>query len=237
MKKKVLLMGASGLIGPYLSPGLEEEYDLHLADIAPHPDGKDIVETDMTSFQQVLVAARGMDALINCTVNRSDPVASFHVNTRGAWNVMKAAVELGIKKVIYTGPQYVRRTYDHYFDIDDVPRTPGTGHYTLTKMLGAEICAIYARAHDIQVISFVFNGLGEAPTQRQEPGDYPPFTVVWEDLQLACRLALEVKSVPDNFQEFNMLSYQGHGKYTLDKAQRLLGFEPTRDWTEYFARR
>ena len=236
MKKKVLLLGASGLIGPYLSPGLEEAYDLRLADIARHPQDKPIVETDVTSFEQVLAAARGMDALINCTVNRNDPEASFHVNTRGAWNVMKAAAELGIKKVVYTGPQYVQRTYDHYFDLDDVPRTAGTGHYCLTKMLGAEICALYARTYGIQTVSFVFNGLGEAPSQSDEPGDYPPFTVIWEDLQLACRLALEVESVPDNFQEFNMLSYEGHGKYTVEKARRLLGFEPTRDWTEYFAR-
>ena len=66
--------------------------------------------------------------------------------------------------------------------------------------------------------------------------DFPPFTVVWEDLQSACRLALEIEEVPDGFQEFNMLSWEGHGKYNVDKARRLLGFEPTENWGRYFAR-
>ena len=65
---------------------------------------------------------------------------------------------------------------------------------------------------------------------------FPPFTIVWEDLQLACRLALDIESVPDNFQDFNMLSYEGHGKYSVEKARQILGFEPTEKWESYFKR-
>ena len=65
----------------------------------------------------------------------------------------------------------------------------------------------------------------------------PVATIVWEDLQLACRLALEIESIPDCYQEFNMLSYEGHEKYSMDKARRILGFEATEDWSGYFARR
>ena len=58
---------------------------------------------------------------------------------------MQAAVEHGIKKVIHTGPQFVRRTYDHDFDIADVPPVLTTGYYCLTKGLGErdlpDVCA------------------------------------------------------------------------------------------------
>jgi nucleoside-diphosphate-sugar epimerase len=236
MKKKVLVLGASGLIGPNLTSGLEPYYDLLLTDIAPHPDGKAITACDITSFEQVRQAAQGMDAIINATVNRSHPDHSFHVNTKGARNVMQAAAELGIKKVIHTGPQFVRGTYDHDFNVVDVPRLGGINYYVLTKMLASEICQIYARTHGIQTVSFVFNGLGPRPTEKVTQTDFPPFTVVWEDLQLACRLALELESVPDDFQEFNMLSYVGHGKYSIEKAKRILGFEPTQQWERYFER-
>jgi len=47
---------------------------------------------------------------------------------------------------------------------------------------------------------------------------------------------LEVPSVPDNFQLFNLLSYTGPGKYNTDKARRLLGFESIRDWDELYRR-
>jgi len=236
MKKKVLFLGASGLVGPFVTPGLESYCDLSLADVKAHPDGKAVSNVDITSFEQVREAARGMDAIMNFTVNRSHTDLSFHVNTRGAWNVMKAAAELGIKKVIHTAPQYIRGTYDHEFDIVDVPRATGTNHYCLTKMLGSEICGIYARTYEIQTICFIFNGLAARPTEETEGGNFQPFTVIWEDLQLACRLALDIDSVPDYYQEFNMLSYEGHGKYSVDKARRILGFEPTEKWESYFER-
>lgn len=236
MKKKVLVLGAAGLIGPNLTPGLENDYDLLLADIKPHPEGKPIIPCDITDVEQVHQLATGMDAIINCTVNRDHPDLSFHVNTQGAWNVMRTAATHNIKKVVHTGPQFVRRAYDHDFDIVDVPRPTGINHYVLTKMLASEICQIYARNHGIQTISFVFNGLGPRPTKNATESDFPPFTIIWEDLQLACRLALDIESIPDDFQEFNMLSYPGHGKYSIEKAKRILGFSPTEQWERYFTR-
>ncbi len=236
MKKKVLVLGACGNIGPFLTPGLESHYDLTLTDIKAHPDGKEVSEVDVSSFEQVREAARGMDAIVNITVLRDHPERSFQVNTRGAWNVMKAAAELGIKKVVHTAPQYIRRAYDHEFDIADVPRATGTGYYCLTKMLGSEICDIYARIYQIHTVCFVFNGLAARPTQIAEAGDFPPFTLIWEDLHLACRLAIDIDAVPDYYQEFNMLSYEGHGKYNVDKARRILGFEPSEKWERYYAR-
>jgi nucleoside-diphosphate-sugar epimerase len=236
MKKKVLLLGASGQIAPHLLPGLEPYYHLRLGDIKPHPDGKPIFTVDVTSYQQVKAAACGMDAIMNFTVVRGDPVRSFQVSTLGAWHVMKAAAELGVKKIIHTGPQSIRSDYDPYFDIFDVPKVPGFGYYGLTKMLGSEICRIYARAYNIQTICFLFNGLGPSPKEKFVKRDFPPFTIVWEDLQHACRLALEIESVPDNFQEFNMLSYEGHQKYSIEKARRILGFQPLEKWENYFKR-
>ena len=237
MKRKVLVLGACGMVAPNLVPGLRDYYDLKLTDFAPDLDSELIIECEIRSFQEVCEAAEGMDAILNFTVVRDHSEESFHVNTRGALNVMKAAVEHGIKKVIHSGPQYVRSTYDHDFDITDVPPVLGTAYYCLPKGLASEVCRSYARAHQIQTISFVFNGLGPSPSEDGAGQDFPPFTVVWEDLQLACRLALDIEAVPDDFQEFNLLSWEGHGKYNVDKARRILGFAPTEKWERYFERR
>jgi hypothetical protein len=236
MKKKVLLLGASGNIAPHLLSGLEPSFDLQLTDIVPHPDGRPIGTVDVTSYEQVLEAARGMDAILNFTVVREDPVHSFQVNTRGAWHVMKAAAELGIKKVVHTGPQAISYVYTHDFDISDVPRAPTTSYYGITKNLGLEICQIYARAYDIQTICLLMLGLRSKPVEPSVGKDYSPFAVVYDDLAHACKLALDIESVPGGFQEFNMLSFEGHGKYNLDKARRILGFEPLEKWENYFRR-
>jgi nucleoside-diphosphate-sugar epimerase len=234
--KKVLVLGASGIVAPHVTPGLKDDYDLRLTDITPHPQGEPITAVDVTNYQQVLAASRGMDAMINCTVVRDDPVQSFHVNVKGAFHAMKAAAACGIKKVIHTGPQSVRYLFDHDFDVGEIPQAPGTEYYMCTKHLSEEICRIYAREHGIQTICFLFNGLGAKPTAPVVKRDFHPFCIVWEDLSHALRLALEVESVPDNFQLFNLLSYLGHGVFSIDKAKRMLGYEPLEKLETYFRR-
>jgi len=236
MKKKVLFLGASGLIGPYLTPGLSEVYDLYPADIKPHPDGGEMPCVDVSSYEQVYEAARGMDAIANYTVVRGDPVLSFHVNTRGAWHVMKAAAAHGISHVIQTGPQEVRRAYEHDFDLVDVPPMADSGYYGCTKRLGAEISRIFAQAYAINTSYFVFAGLGPSPEEPISGEDFHVFRVYYEDLVHACCLALEVEVIPGYYQEFNMHSFRGHEKYRLDKAREILGFEPTRQWEELYKR-
>ncbi|MBT6149994.1 MAG: hypothetical protein HOH74_31430, partial [Gemmatimonadetes bacterium] len=71
-KKKVLYLGASGMIGPHLTPGLVDDYDMTLADVKPHPDGLPIEHVDITDYRQVLAASEGMDAIMNFTVVRGD---------------------------------------------------------------------------------------------------------------------------------------------------------------------
>jgi nucleoside-diphosphate-sugar epimerase len=235
-KKKVLFLGASGLIGPFLTPGLESEYELSLADVKPHPDGIPVEQVDVTDYAQVLSVAEGHDAIMNYTVVRSDADLSFHVNVRGAWNVMRAAAELGIPKVLHSGPEYVRPYYDHEFDIDNPPHAPGTGWYGTTKMLSREICRIFARTYGTVTPCYLFNGLGAAPTEAVMGADFAPFTIVWEDLQHACRLALEIEELPNNYEEFNLHSHLGQGKFSIERAQRILGYEPTQDWARFYRR-
>ena len=226
MRQRVLLLGAAGLVAPHIRAGLERHFDLRLADIKPHPDGCAQLAVDIADYGQVLEAARGTDAILNFTVNRSDPVRSFAVNVQGALNVLRAAAELGIRRIVHTGPQLVISEYQHDFDIEDPPLRPGTGYYGITKFLSLEMCRIYARTHGLEIVCFLFNGLRAKPAATVQGEDFPPFTIVWEDLVEACRLGLQAASIPGNYQVFNLHSYQGHGKYPLAKAARLLGYRP-----------
>mgnify|MGYP005629709357 FL=1 len=235
-KKKVLYLGASGMIGPHLTPGLVDDYDMTLADVKPHPDGLPIEHVDITDYRQVLAASEGMDAIMNFTVVRGDADLSFHVNTRGAWHVMKAAHELGIGKVIHSGPESVRQHEDHSFDLGDIPPSPGSGYYGATKLLSRELCRSWARAYGIETICFLFNGLGVAPTEPVVGKDFPPFFIVWSDLHTACKLALEIESVPDSYQEFNLHSHLGQEKFSIEKAREMLGYEPARNMAEMYRR-
>ncbi len=234
--KRVVVFGALGHIGPSVTPGLAQQYELTLTDVIPHPDGHESDIVDICDYDAVHRACQGQDAVLNLCVVRNDPVLSWEVNTRGVENISRSVMEHGIKRVLHTGPQMVRLWFDHQFRVDDVPLMPGTAHYNLTKFLGMEISRAYAREYGIDTVWFLFNELGPKPQKHQEEGSHPPFTLVWEDLVTACRLALEVEDLPDHFQWFNLNSYLEHGKYPMDKARRILGYEVGEQVERYFRR-
>ena len=235
MKKKVLLLGAAGNVGAELTPRLEPYYDLRKAEFMPQlPEG--MISVDVSQYDQVLEAARGMDAILNLTVNRQDPTLSFQISTRGAWHVMKAAAELGIKKVLHTGPELTYLPHRHDFDIVPGTVVPIDIYYAVSKLMAADICRIYAQTYRINTISYLFRGFLDDPTEPVAESCEPEFCVVWSDLLHACRLALEIESVPDYFQQFHVMSYTSQGRYDTRRLKQIIGFEPVKPWVDYYKR-
>ena len=229
--KKVLLLGASGLIAPHIIPALEKDYDLRLADIKEHPDGKPVLAVDVRDYGQVRAAMEGVDAVMNFTVLRHDAVLSFQVNTVGAWNIMKAAADAGIRKVIHTGPAQTLEWYAHDTDIPvDAPDAPSSDYYFVTKHLSNEIVKSFARRYEIHTVCYLFQGLRPKPTQPSSKTSVRDFLIIYDDLAVACRQGLELHSVPGFYQAFNLHSHYGPGKYSLEKAERILGYAPQEAW-------
>jgi len=234
MKKKVLLLGAAGNLGKELTPRLEPYYELRKAEFMPQlPKG--MISVDVRQYDQVLEAARGMDAILNLAVVRMDPILSFQVSTRGAWHVMKAAAELGIKKVLHTGPE-TSRPHSHDFEIE--PGTSGgiDNYYAVSKLMADDICKIYAQTYGINTICYLFRGFRDDPTEPVPDQCEPEFCVVWTDLMHACRLALDIESVPDYFQKFYVMSYDAQGRYDMRRVKQIMGFEPVKRWGDYYKR-
>src|SRR4029453_15419368 len=100
--QRVLILGASGMLGPHAVPVLQEKYDLRVTDITPMPTPFKgaFCPVDGASLGQVMAAAEGMDAIINLSVLRQDRQLAFDVSTLGCYNMMRAAVAHGIRRVI-----------------------------------------------------------------------------------------------------------------------------------------
>ena len=236
---KVVFFGAGG---PVAQAGVRATQNLHsvrladldvdlLKDSAP---ALERVKCDLGNPGEVLEAAAGMDAIVNCAVNRLHPKGAFDVNVRGALNVMRAAQAHGITKVVHTGPQLIHmgHTGDYSFDWDvpdDVPPRPGTNLYPMTKYLAQEICRIFAEEHGIQVITLLFSGLtgenGPAYKARHLRGYYP-YTVSWDDAGEAIRCALEAGPLPRPHEAIDILTDAPPGFFRMTKAKELLGWEP-----------
>jgi nucleoside-diphosphate-sugar epimerase len=194
---------------------------------APH----EVMTVDVTDPAQVIAAARGMDAIVNCTVIRPHPVEAFRVNTLGAYNVMRAAVENGIRRVVHTGPQLVTlgspAGYNtDYFITADAPPRPSDHLYGHSKYLGQEICRVFAEYYGLEVPVLLFNNFSSPERLRARDRGSSPFAVSWEDAGRAMQRALEAPGFPSPFEVMHILSDLPHGKFDNEKAKRLLDWQP-----------
>jgi nucleoside-diphosphate-sugar epimerase len=258
--RKVVVFGAGGPLAAATIPLLTERYTLRITDLRPMEEvvaagGRtagaplprllgpphEMRQVDVTDPGQVLAACEGMDAIVNCTVVRPHPEQAFLVNCIGAYNVMRAAVAHGIRRVVHTGPQQVMldRPGGYWWDSDvpaDAPPRPGTHLYRHTKYLGQEICRVFAEVHGLEVPVLQFSVFVDPATAPPGPAEgdrgISPMTVSWPDAGQAMRRALEVPALPRPFEVFHIVADLPHGKYSNEKAVRLLGWRP-RDTLEH----
>jgi len=259
---KVCIFGAGGPVGASATQALKGDYILRLTDLrdihdiqaenkpqskfAPMPvvpePPHEWWQVDVTDYDQVKEAASGMDALINVTVLRPELVAAFRVNMVGAYNVMKAAVSCGIRRVIHTGPRHTRLVHegDYWYDFDvpdEAPLHPGTDLYALTKYLGGQVVRVFAEQHSLEVVCFLFCHFRPGNGKDANPGSgVSPFTTSWEDTGTAFRYGLRVPKLPHSYEVFDICARLPHGKFGSEKAERLLGWRPEYNFERLYKR-
>ncbi|MBM3459674.1 MAG: hypothetical protein FJX77_14220 [Armatimonadetes bacterium] len=144
-------------------------------------------------------------------------------------------MELGIRRIVHTGPQLVIGSrHSDYFDdfgvVDDVPERGSSGQYSLSKYLGGEITRVFAEEHGLEVVEFVYCAF--RPADRPEDADGSGvfcYTTSWEDTGPPFLHALRAPSA--SFEKplelFHITSRLPHGKFGgSGKAERLLGWRP-----------
>lgn len=233
---KVLILGGNGYLGPHVVRALEQTHQLLVTDIKPpaQPIRHEFRRVDVSSWEQVRDAAKGMDAILNLSVLRPHRKLAFDVNTLGCYHVMLAAVEHGIRRVINTGPHFViaGSTYENLdFGITpDCPPHPGTNLYALSKSAGQEICRVFSQAHDIYVQEYLFYSL-RFMDKLTRGTDATPFTISWGDAGEVFKLglAIDLARLPSRCEVFFMFDDMPHGKFVNEKAKRILGFRPKDD--------
>jgi len=237
----VLLIGANGYLGPHVVQALAPHHHLRITDIKAAPPeikrefaGHEFMDVDVTSWDQVMEAAEGMDAIINLSVVRRDPVLAFRVNMLGCYNMMRAAVRRHIRRIINTGPHFTvtgpsYERFDHAIS-PDVPPHPGTGLYPLTKSLGQEICRAFTLSHDVYVQEYLFYSFRDAAQLTPGAGGVP-FVVSWADAAVVFRLGLEIAlaRLPSRCEAFFVCADSPQRKFFNDKTKQVLGFAPKDD--------
>jgi UDP-glucose 4-epimerase len=100
----VVVTGGSGRVGRYVVAELLEGYDVTNADITASDASISHLQTDVMDLDSVRRATKGADAVIHLAAIDFDwkaaPEEYIRVNTLGTWNVLQAAAENDVKKVV-----------------------------------------------------------------------------------------------------------------------------------------
>jgi len=122
-RKKIVLIGGLGTIGKILEKGLEDTYELLILDIA-EPAGMhktNYVKADVSQIDRLLAAIPGdAYALVNLSglpkvsalVDAETARRCSDVYVVGAYNILLAAAEKGIERVVFASTNHVTGTYE-----------------------------------------------------------------------------------------------------------------------------
>lgn len=176
-----LVTGGAGFIGSNLVHALLKRGDRvrlldnfstgkreNLSDIS---DSIEVIEGDIRSYHLVREAVDGVDVIFHQaalpSVPRSirDPITTNEVGTSGTLNVLQAARDCGVVRVVFAGSSSV------YGDTPTLPKheamvpTPASP-YAVSKLAGENYCRVFHQLYGIETVALrYFNVFGP----RQDP--------------------------------------------------------------------
>jgi UDP-glucose 4-epimerase len=252
--ENVVCTGGAGRLGRYVTDDLAGRCALTVLDLKP-PHRADVrhVEASITDYAALKRAFAGQDAIVHLAAipnPRTAPAdVTFHTNVQGTWNVLQAAEDAGVRRVVVAssdaalgldynppgyGPQYLPIDEDH-------PLRP-IEFYSLSKEVTETMCRGYANRGKLEVLAI-------RPTHIVFPSEYPELGsrgadvqnyhlwkyVAPEDVAQGFRRALEVAKAP--WQAFFIAAADGlNTRPTLEMLRERCGALPPIRNPDYFRR-
>ena len=162
---KVLVTGSTGGIGKWVIQRLlEEGHTLRALDITAQPACSDYeyIPGDVRDMAYIRRATQGMEAVVHLAaipydVERQDELI-LDTNLRGTWNVLLAAQESGVQRVVYFSSinalgQAEPTHPGLYLPLDDDVPHHNVRNYSLSKHLCEEMCQAFAQRGGFTAIS------------------------------------------------------------------------------------
>ena len=133
-----------------------------------------IIEGDLRSFHIVRTAVKGVDYILHQgalpSVPRSinDPITTNDVNILGTLNILEAAKEFGVKRVICASSSSIYGNSETLPKVETMPVNP-MSPYALTKYAQEKYCQIYYNLYGLETVALrYFNVFGpnQDPTSQ-----------------------------------------------------------------------
>jgi nucleoside-diphosphate-sugar epimerase len=214
---QILVTGASGRIGRYVVKELVSAgHSVTGADVlSSEAKSSRFLRVDLTNAGEVYqaLAAAKADAVVHLGAWANASVVpdtrTYGDNVQGTFNLFQACADLGIQRVVSASSAQVygfAKAPPIYVPVDEAHPLRPANCYALSKVVGEQAADYFVERFGMTILSFRLMGI-RTPTQldaemdqlAQEPGGGA--SLLWtrtdaRDAAVACRLAVEVESVP-----------------------------------------
>ena len=176
-----LVTGGAGFIGSHLSEELTRRgHQVRVADSfitgkrgnLAHLRGVELIEGDLAEAEVAERAVAGMDYVLHQaaipSVPRSvqDPATSNRANITASLNVLVAARDAGVKRLVYAGSSSAYGNTPTLPKREDMPPHP-LSPYALQKLVAEQYCRMFTDLYGLETVTIrYFNVFGP----RQDPG-------------------------------------------------------------------
>ena len=172
---RVLVTGGAGFIGSHVVDRLrDQEVAVRVLDLrkSSYHRSRDVeqVAADLLDLRAVQRATKGCDAVIHLAAAADvddvarRPADAEAVNARGTLNVLEAARQTGVRRVVYASTIWVYGNGSGTVDEDSAVALPD--HlYTATKLAGEMYCRAYGELYGLQCTVLRF-GIPYGPRAR-----------------------------------------------------------------------
>lgn len=170
---KILVTGGAGFIGsstvdallkegnsvrvldnfePYYSP---EQKRQNLTNARKNKNFE-LIEGDITNLETVKKAVLGVDAIIHqaaqagVRVSVENPIKTNHVNIDGTLNLLIAARDIGVKKIVFASSSSVYGKVE-YLPFDEMHPTKPVSPYGVSKLACENYCRVYSELYGLQI--------------------------------------------------------------------------------------
>jgi nucleoside-diphosphate-sugar epimerase len=176
-----LVTGGAGFIGSHLAEELVRRgHSVRIADSLitgkrenlSHVSGAELVEGDLADMAIAERAVKGIDYVLHQaaipSVPRSvnDPITSNRSNITAALNVLVAARDAGVKRLVYAGSSSAYGDTPTLPKREDMAASP-LSPYALQKLVAEQYCQMFTELYGFETVTIrYFNVFGP----RQDPG-------------------------------------------------------------------
>jgi nucleoside-diphosphate-sugar epimerase len=221
----VVVTSAASPLGEKIGAGLAFRHRVRLTDRQLPQGRRDLVVNSLSHDQATNLLVAGQDAMIVVgePLPNEDAQSYLDIMTRGLYNLLWAAAEEKVKRVIYLSTLDQMAAYADGLTVTERFRPrPTTEPHLLGKHLGEYVCREFARERKVQVVVL---RIGHVPPDDGGHADADPMGLELNDLVHAIDLSLSAE-LPRPWTVVHVQGNQPGARFAIGDARRHLGFVP-----------